>query len=276
MRPKTWIASISPVALGIVIALQEGIFHPLLFLFTLLTALGIQITTNLSNDYFDYLKGADTAARKGSVRVMQAGLVTAQKMRAAILISSFFTLCLGGILIYRGGLVIALLTLLSLILALLYTAGPFSLAYLGLGELFVLLFFGPVAVCATNYLQTLHFSWQAAVVGLSCSLISTAILIANNLRDHDEDKRANKKTLVVRFGRLFGKIEYSSALLAAPLPLLLYTKERPFLWLTTLISLPAFPLVLSLFKREEYDRVFKQTGKILWLFTFLTCLGWML
>ena len=276
MRPRTWIASISPVLLGVVIALNEGIFNPLLFLFTLLTALGIQITTNLANDYFDYLKGADTAERKGSVRVMQAGLVKAHKMRFAILLSCLITLSFGLLLIYRGGITIALLTFSSLILAFLYTAGPFSLAYLGLGELFVLLFYGPVAVSATHYLQTLRFSLQAALAGLSCSLFSTAILIANNLRDYDEDKRAHKKTLVVRFGRTFGKMEYSFSLLAAPLLPFLYLKERPFLWLTTLILLPVFPLLCTLFKREEYDVVFKQTGKLLWLFTFLTCLGWML
>jgi 1,4-dihydroxy-2-naphthoate octaprenyltransferase len=274
MRPKTWIASISPVLLGTTIARQEGIFHPLLLFYTLLTALGIQITTNLTNDYFDFLKGADTAERKGSVRVMQAGLVTRRAMCIAITLSALATLALGCTLIYRGGGHIAYLLILSLILAFFYTAGPYPLAYLGIAELFVLIFYGPVAVAATHYLQTLHLSMQAVVAGLCVGLFSTAILVANNIRDVDEDLKAQKKTLPVRWGRLFGKIEYSTAVLGAPLPLLFFCKKHPFLWLACLIWIPVIPLLRTLFRTQAYDHVFIQTSKLLWLFTLMACLGW--
>jgi 1,4-dihydroxy-2-naphthoate octaprenyltransferase len=276
MRPKTWIASISPVLLGTLIAWHEGAFHPWLWLCTLFTALGIQITTNLVNDYFDFLKGADTTERKGSVRVMQAGLVTARAMGIAIALSALVTFVLGCALISRGGGHIAYLLILSLILAFFYTAGPFPLAYLGIAELFVLIFYGPVAVAATHYLQTLEVSVPAAVAGLSVGLFSTAILVANNIRDVDEDRKAQKKTLAVRLGRLFGKIEYSVAILGAPVPLLFLCKKHPFLWLTCLTWIPALPMLRTLFKTEAYDQIFIQTGKLLWLFTILACLGWIL
>lgn len=274
MRPKTWIASISPVLLGSIIAWQEGAFHPWLLLCTLLTALAIQITANLANDYFDYLKGADTAERKGPVRVMQAGLVTDRAMGIAIALSALAAFGLGCALIARGGGHIAYLLILSLILAFLYTAGPFPLAYLGISELFVFIFYGPVAVAATHYLQTLEVSVHAAIAGIAVGLFSTAILIANNIRDVDEDRKADKKTLPVRLGRLFGKIEYSVAVLSAPLPLLFLSEKHPFLWLTCLIWIPALPVLRILFKTDAYHLVFVQTGKLLWLFTALACLGW--
>lgn len=276
MRPKTWIASISPVLLGTIIAWQEGAFQLWLLLCTLLTALGIQITTNLVNDYFDYLKGADTTERKGSVRVMQAGLVTGRAMGIAIALSTLVAFVLGCTLISRGGGHIAYLLILSLALAFFYTAGPFPLAYLGIAEFFVLLFYGPVAVAATHYLQTLQVSLDAVIAGISVGLFSTAILVANNIRDVDEDRKADKKTLAVRLGRLFGKIEYSAAVLGAPLPMLFLSNKHPFVWLTCLTWIPALPLLRTLFKTEAYDRVFIQTGKLLWLFTLLACLGWIL
>jgi len=158
IRPRTLIAGASPVLIGTVLALREASFSWILLFFTLMTALGIQISTNLVNDYFDYLKGADTEKRTGEVRVMQAGLISRSAMRQAILISFSMTALFGSYLIWTGGIIIAALVAISLLLALVYTAGPFSLAYLGLAELFIFPFFGPIAVAGTAYLQTGHFS----------------------------------------------------------------------------------------------------------------------
>jgi 1,4-dihydroxy-2-naphthoate polyprenyltransferase len=280
-RPKTLIASLSPVLLGTTLSLSDGVFHPWVLLLTLLTALGIQISTNLANDYFDFLKGADSIERKGPLRVMQAGYVTRTKMQRAITLSLILSFLLGCPLIYRGGAVVACLLVLSLALSLLYTAGPYSLAYLGLGELFVIVFYGPIAVSGTYYLQTLCFSKEACLAGLSTGCIATAILIANNVRDIEEDRKAHKKTLPVRFGKTFGMIEYVAMLFMALLPILFFYRSHPFSLLTFLIFIPAFPLMRAMLSEKIHtpallNQIFAHTGKLLFLFTLLFCIGWML
>lgn len=142
IRPKTLLLSGCPVIMGGAIVFSEGIFIPLTFLFTAITSLGIQVCTNLANDYFDFVKGADTENRKGPLRVTAAGLVSQAAMKKALVFVFSLTAILSFYLIWEGGYVIAILACLSLLLALLYTAGPLSIAYLGLSEFFVLLFFG--------------------------------------------------------------------------------------------------------------------------------------
>jgi 1,4-dihydroxy-2-naphthoate octaprenyltransferase len=215
IRPKTLSAGFCPVALGTSLAIKEGRFDVLLFLFTLLTALGIQIGTNLANDYFDFIKGADTSARKGPVRVTQAGLVKPETMQKSVFLCFALTALCSSYLILHGGVAVALLSFISIMLGLAYTAGPVPLAYLGLGDFFVLLFFGPVATAGTYYLQTHMISTESVLLGLGLGCVSTAILTANNLRDIDEDRKANKKTLCVRFGLEFGQWEYILCLLMA-------------------------------------------------------------
>lgn len=280
-RPKTLIASISPVLLGTTLSLSDGTFHLWVFLLTLFTALSIQITTNLANDYFDFVKGADSIERKGPLRVMQAGYVSATEMKWAITGMLIFTFVLGCPLIFHGGIFIACLLALSLVLAIFYTAGPYSLAYLGISELFVIFFFGPIAVSCTYYLQTLSFSKEACLVGLSPGCISTAILVANNVRDIEEDRKAHKKTLPARFGKTFGTIEYVIMLLMALLPILFFYQSHPFSLLIFLILIPAFPLIRGMLSEKNHtpallNQIFVQTGKLLFLFTFLFCMGWML
>ena len=278
-RPKTLVASISPVLIGTALAIGDGIFDIALFFFTLATALGIQITTNFANDYFDFIKGADTQNRKGFVRATQAGLVEPAAMKRATLIIMAITAISGAFLIYTGGMAIATLLLLSLILAIAYTGGPFPLAYLGLGELFVLPFFGPVATCGTYYLQTGELSWDAIGAGLAPGAISTAILIVNNLRDIDEDRIAKKRTLIARFGKTFGKCEFLLVILLAFLPLLFFYSDHPFSLLALLALFPALALIRSIFINQEprqLNPLFAKTGQLLWLYTLLFCIGWML
>ena len=279
-RPKTWSASLCPVVMSAALALSDGAFDILLFPFIVLTALGIQITTNFANDYFDFVKGADTIERKGPLRVVQAGLISVQAMQRAIVTLLLLTFLCSLPLLYRGGFAIAFLVLLSLALAILYTAGPYPIAYLGLGEFFVLLFYGPIAVGGAHYLLTDHFSWTACLAGCSLGFFSSAILIANNLRDIETDRQAAKKTIPVRLGKKFGKIEYLLALLGALLPIFPCCAKHPFLLLALLIVFPLFPLVRSLLKEKQdpqlLNQVFVGTAKLLWLYTFLFCIGWML
>ena len=136
-RPKTLIASMSPVLIGTTLALSQGYFNLRMFLFTLATGIGIQVATNFANDYFDFIKGADTEKRKGPTRVVQAGLVSLRQMKIGLLITLLLTFLSGYYLIWHGGLFISILLSVSLLLAVIYTGGPFPLAYLGLGELFV-------------------------------------------------------------------------------------------------------------------------------------------
>ncbi len=266
-RPKTIVASFCPVLIGAVLALKEDSINPLLFLFTLLTALGIQISTNLANDYFDFLKGADTKHRIGPQRITAAGLVSPATMRLAVFASFVLTVILSIPLIIQGGAIMSLLICISLLLGYAYTGGPYPLAYLGLGDLFVLVFFGPCATLGTYFLQTGHASLLPILMGLPAGLISTAILTANNLRDVESDRAAHKKTLCVRFGRAFGKWEYTLSLSLAII--------LPCLWgyFLPLLAAPiAWLLIRNAFKAEQpsqFIAVFQKTPPFLLLHSAL-------
>jgi len=222
-RPKTLSASIAPVFIGTAMAFGDGIQHfPTAFI-CLLAALAIQIGTNIANDYYDFKKGTDTAERIGPKRVTQAGLIDPSTMRFAFILSFSIAALLSVWLIYRGGLPIAIIAILSIISGIFYTAGPRPLGYIGLGDLFVLIFFGPVAVAGTYYVQSLEMNMAVILAGLAPGLLSVAILTINNLRDINSDRNAGKKTLAVRFGRSFTISEYLFAIMAASLvPVLIY------------------------------------------------------
>lgn len=278
-RPKTLIASISPALIGTTIALGQGSFDKVIFLLTLLTGLGIQVGTNLVNDLFDFLKGADTAERKGFLRVTQKGLVTPSVMKRAILLCFSLATLSGCFLIWQGGPMIALMLALYIALSILYTAGPMPLAYLGWGDILVFLLYGPAAVLITCYLQTGGLCKEALLAGISPGALSMAILAINNIRDIDEDRAARKKTLVVRFGKSFGQYQYVCALLLAQIPLFFFCKDHPFSLLAMLILLPALPLVRALYTIQDprlLNTLFGKTGQLLWLFTLLFCIGWIL
>lgn len=278
-RPKTLVIGISPVLIGATLAISRGRFDPLLFLFTLITALAIQIGTNLANDYFDFVKGADTQERKGFMRVTQSGLVSPAKMKTAVIAVFCLALLSGCVLIWEGGLMIAILLAVSIALGVLYTGGPFPLAYLGLGEIFAFLFFGPIAVLGTEYLQTGSLSVEALIAGLSPGAFSMAFLIINNVRDVEEDRLAGKKTLAVRLGKTFGKASFVFSIFLALLPILFFYSAHPFILLSVLILLPATPLMRLMASHQDprlLNQLFAKTGQLQWLFTLLFCIGWML
>jgi 1,4-dihydroxy-2-naphthoate octaprenyltransferase len=278
-RPKTLVAGISPALIGTTLAINQGCFDLTLSLFTLFTALCIQIGTNLSNDYFDFVKGADTSARKGFMRVTQAGLVAPSTMKQAIAATFSIALLCGCYLVFQGGALIGVMLAVYILLSILYTAGPFPLAYLGLGDLLVLFLYGPAAVLITYYLQTGTLSKEAFLVGLSPGALSMAILVVNNVRDIEEDRAANKKTLPVRFGRKFGKCQFVFSILLALVPLFFFYSSHPFSLLALLILLPALPLMRLMAGNQDprlLNSLFGKTGQLLWLFTILFCIGWVL
>jgi len=200
-RPSTLPAAIVPVWVGCVLARKyEGEVDWFLALFTLLGALCIQIATNLFNDAIDHEKGADTRERLGPQRATAGGLLSRRAVYGGAFIFLFLA-CLASVpLIQSRGWVIIAIGLPSLYLTYGYTGGPVPLAYLGLGELFVILFFGMVAVGGTFYVQTGEWLWPAGVVGLQVGLLSAVLIAINNLRDLKEDRESGKKTVAVRLG----------------------------------------------------------------------------
>jgi 1,4-dihydroxy-2-naphthoate polyprenyltransferase len=238
-RPRTLGAALIPVVAGGALAISISAFDPLVSALTLASAVLIQIATNFFNDALDHVKGADTAGRLGPTRVTSAGLLPARR----VMTGAFLTLALAALfalpLVLRGGGIILLLGLLSLLFAYAYTGGPFPLAYLGLGEIFVILFFGLIAVAGTFYLNTLAFSVAAILAGLQIGLHSSVLLAVNNLRDLETDRAANKKTLAARFGLNFARRENAS-LVIAPFILGLAWLPLGYLWafLLPLLTLP--------------------------------------
>jgi len=206
-RPKTLFAAVAPVLLGSALAFSHSKGNLSAAIAALFGAICIQIATNLANDYWDAKKGADTADRLGPVRVTASGLL---KPRAVFLGMVFFFLlatAAGVFLTLRAGWPVVVIGVASIFFGILYTAGPFSLAYLGLGEVFTFLFFGLVATAGTYFVQALSYSPDAVLLGVMPGCYSVVLIALNNLRDRATDQRVNKKTLAVRFGEKFARIE---------------------------------------------------------------------
>lgn len=276
IRPMTLIASISPIVCGTVMALTKGFFSLWVLVFTLLCGMGIQMSCNVANDLFDFLKGSDTKKRKGPVRVTASGLMSIVRVKLLTFALMLFTAGSGAFLIHRGGILIAFLVATALILAIAYTSGPFPIAYSGLGEFFILIFFGPVASGITYYLQTLEFSAPSFWAGLSPGMISCGILIINNLRDVHEDREAKKNTLVVRFGTGFGKWEYAFFIVVGSLIPLSIAPYYPMVILSSICIVPAYKLsrkVFSASSPQEYSFLFSKTTFLLLLYTITFSLG---
>lgn len=279
-RPKTLWAAAAPVLIGTTLAFDQALHHWPTAIVTLISAVLIQVGTNLHNDYADFESGEDTEDRKGPLRVTQAGLVSPATMRRATAGVFAAAVLFGGYLIWRGGWPIALIGGLSILSALWYSATSFSLSNTGLADLFVLLFFGPIAVGGTYYVQTLELSWAAALAGLGPGLLSVAILEVNNLRDIKEDRAARKQTLAVRFGGSFARWFYVFCLLGAlalPIPLYFLTGSHAGAVLV-MFSMPlarkALNLLFSYEDPRTLNQVLAQTGQFLALYSVLFSIGW--
>jgi len=214
-RPRTLSAAVVPVAVGLAAAARGGPLDAAVAIVTLSAALLIQIATNLANDYYDYRSGADTEDRLGPLRVTQAGLVEPETVRDATFSVLVAAAALGAWLVWVGGWPILAIGVVSLLSALAYTAGPWPLAYKGLGDVFVFVFFGPVAVLGTEWLQRHALSDVALWASVPVGLLATAILVVNNLRDIDTDRVAGKRTLAVRLGAGATRAEYRAMVVGA-------------------------------------------------------------
>ena len=245
-------------------------------------ALLIQIGTNLANDYFDFKKGADTAERIGPTRVTQAGLLSPQAVKRSFIFVFAAAIAASFYLVIRGGLPIVIIGVFSIVSGILYTAGPKPLGYIGLGELFVFIFFGPVAVAGTYYTQSLTWNNAAMLAGLGAGALSVSMLCVNNYRDISTDALTGKSTLAVRFGRGFAQCEYiGSILFATAIPVYLYliTKEHfkiVFVSSIILIAIPSIQVILTKTDGPSLNQVLGFTGKLLIIYSILFSLGWIL
>lgn len=208
-RPKTLNAAAAPVLVGAGLAEAHGAFALLPVLAALTGAIFIQIGTNFANDYYDFVRGGDTPDRVGPVRVTQAGLIPPKHVRRGMVAVLTAAASVGIYLVVVGGWPIVWIGLASLFCAVAYTGGPYPLAYHGLGDPFVFVFFGLIAVGGTYWVQALALPGDVLLAGAGIGALSTAILVANNLRDIDTDTSAGKRTLAVRLGRSGSRVEYA-------------------------------------------------------------------
>ncbi|MFW2365636.1 MAG: 1,4-dihydroxy-2-naphthoate polyprenyltransferase [Desulforhopalus sp.] len=213
IRPKTLPAAVGPVLVGCGVALGEGKFSPVAAFACLLGAMLLQIGVNLANDYFDFKNNIDSEERLGPVRVTQSGLISPSMVRLGMIISLALASLVFLYLALVGGPVIVVIGIASVLAALGYSGGPFPLASNGLGELFVFIFFGLVAVGGTYFIQAGQLSWLVMAAAVPPGLLITAIMVVNNLRDIDTDRKAGKRSLAVILGRRGTIIEYKLLLL---------------------------------------------------------------
>jgi 1,4-dihydroxy-2-naphthoate octaprenyltransferase len=278
-RPRTLPAAVAPVLVGTSLAATEGTFKVLTFLAALIGALFIQVGTNLSNDYSDARRGADTEDRLGPVRVTAGGLVPPRQVLIATYVAFGVAVLAGCYLIATAGWELLLVGAASILAGVLYTGGPRPYGYEGLGEVFVFLFFGVVAVAGSYFAQVEELEWEALVLAVPVGLLASAILVVNNVRDLETDRRAGKRTLAVRLGRERVRTLYSAmlalAFLTAPLPWVLGSLS-PWLLLSWLAIPLAVPLVRTVRTRTDgpsLNGALAGTGQLQLAFCVLLSIG---
>jgi 1,4-dihydroxy-2-naphthoate octaprenyltransferase len=279
-RPKTLPAAAAPVIVGTAVAISENTFRLTPAAAALLGALLIQIGTNFANDVFDFRKGADATGRLGPLRVTQAGLLIPSQVMMGMLLIFGLAALIGVYLVIVGGWPILLVGLLSIASGIAYTGGPFPLGYNGLGDLFVFLFFGFVAVCGTYYVQAGSVSSIAFWASIPMGALITNILVVNNLRDIDTDRAVGKRTLAVRLGARGAQVEYGLMLvLAFATPVLMWLTGMAPPWvLAAALSLPwaRSPLSLVLHQHgHKLNRALAETARLVLVYALFFSLGFL-
>lgn len=277
-RPKTLLAAFVPVIVGTSLAVAEGKYNLYVSSVALICSILIQIGTNFTNDLYDHLKGADTKERVGPKRALNEGWVTVAQMKFAIYFTFLLAFLMGLYLVYYAGPLILLIGILSIISGFMYTAGPFPLAYNGLGDLFVFLFFGFVGTVGTYFINTGYISSQALISAIPVGALVTNILVVNNYRDIEQDKRAGKQTLAVLLGKNFAFVEYCTLLASSfAVPLIMYIYYDLSYWIfLPYLTLPfAYKLIIMLlnFRGTELNPALELSAKLSALFGLLFSLG---
>ena len=278
-RPRTLPAAVAPVLVGTSLAATEGTFKILTFLAALIGALFIQVGTNLSNDYSDARRGADTEDRLGPVRVTAGGLVPPRQVLIATYVAFGVAVLAGVYLIATAGWELLLVGAASILAGVLYTGGPRPYGYEGLGEVFVFLFFGVVAVAGSYFAQVERLEWEALVLAVPVGLLASAILVVNNVRDLETDRRAGKRTLAVRLGRERARALFVGmvvlAFVTAPLPWILGSLS-PWLflsWLAIPLAVPVIGVVRTRTDGPSLNGALAATGRLQLVFCVLLSAG---
>jgi 1,4-dihydroxy-2-naphthoate octaprenyltransferase len=292
-RPQTLPAAASPVVVGTGLAVHDGVFAALPAIAALLGAGLIQIGTNFANDYYDAIQGADTDEREGFTRVTAGGLIDAKTVKRAMYLTFAAAILLGTYLVYIGGVPIVVIGLLSVASGIAYTGGPYPLGYHGLGDLFVFVFFGLVAVTGTYYVQaaaTLADPFTvgippetlpvvALVAALPIAALSTDILVVNNVRDKEEDATTGKRTLAVRFGYGIARVEFV-AMLALAYAVPVWFLVRPDYSLAVALPYLTLPYAIRITRTmltetagEVLNPTLERTGRLLAGYAVLFAIG---
>jgi 1,4-dihydroxy-2-naphthoate octaprenyltransferase len=273
-RPRTLPAAIAPVLVGTALAWRNGAVEPAAAGLCLGFALLVQVGTNFANDYYDFIQGADTAARVGPTRAVAAGLITPQLMRSAMWIVFAAAFVCGMGLLAWGGPWLLVIGIASIACGVAYTGGPWPLGYHGLGDLFVFVFFGLVAVGATYFVQAGSLTVNALLAGVAIGALAANILVVNNYRDVETDAVAGKRTLVVRFGRRAARVQHAASLgIAFAVPLYLALREHRLVmllpWLVAPIAWRHVRRLQAAKKPSELIVLLGDTGKLLALYAVL-------
>jgi 1,4-dihydroxy-2-naphthoate polyprenyltransferase len=278
-RPRTLPAAVAPVLVGTALGMTVTDLRVGGFVAALLGAVFIQVGTNLSNDYSDARRGADTEERLGPVRVTAGGLVPPRQVLVATYVSFGLAVLCGAYLIYLAGWILLAIGAASILAGVLYTGGPRPYGYEGLGEVFVFLFFGVVAVAGSYFAQTEELTWEAFVLAVPVGLLASAILVVNNVRDLETDRRAGKRTLAVRLGRERARGLYVAmlalAFLSAPLPWVLGSLS-PWLflsWLAIPLAIPVARVVRTRTDGPSLNLALAGTGRLQLAFCVLLSAG---
>jgi len=278
IRPKTLPAAAAPVIVGAATAIVEGKFQPGPALGALLAALLLQIGANLANDVLDFHRGADAHQRLGPLRVTQAGLLRPEQVWQGMWLVFGLASLIGVYLTLQAGWIVAGIGVASILTAIAYTGGPFPFGYYGLGDLFVFIFFGPVATCGTYFVQAQSLSRLVGWSSLPIGLLVTAILVINNLRDMETDRIVGKRTLAVRLGARGTRLEYLACLAVAYLiPLGMWLSSQTAVWV--LLCWLTIPLALSLVQSawqqtgRPLNIVLAGTGRLALLYAILFSIG---
>jgi 1,4-dihydroxy-2-naphthoate octaprenyltransferase len=282
-RPRTLPAGVAPVLVGTALAIHDGTFRVAVFIAALLGAVFIQVGANLSNDYSDARRGADTEDRLGPVRVTAGGLVPPKQVLTATYVSFALAVLCGVYLIIVAGWVILAIGAASILAGVLYTGGPRPYGYEGLGDVFVFLFFGLVAVTGSYYAQVEHLEWEAFALAIPVGLIAAAILAVNNIRDAPTDARVGKRTLAVRLGRAPARSIYAAevyvAFLIPPIVWAAGGDVGPWVFITWLALPLAVPLVRTVRQHDDgptLNGALARTGMLQLVFCVLLSAGLLL
>jgi 1,4-dihydroxy-2-naphthoate polyprenyltransferase len=278
-RPRTLPAAVAPVLVGTALAQEEGTFHPLRFACALVGSIFIQVGTNLANDYSDARRGADTEDRLGPVRVTAGGLMPPRRVLVGTWVAFAIAVAAGAYLVAVAGWQLLLVGAASIAAGVLYTGGPKPYGYEGLGELFVFLFFGVVAVVGSYYVQVEDLEWEAFALSAPVGLLASAILVVNNVRDVDTDRRAGKMTLAVRLGRDRARRLYAAMValaFVAPVAIAVAGGLSPWILLALVAAPLAPPLMRTVGTRTDgasLNGALAGTGRLLAVYSLLLSAG---